>query len=93
MLQQHFQSELKQAFSGDNAGIDMLNRMQELEDELEQVKKNCDGRVKQLEEQHEKEKAEIKEDFAITLQVRRLPPISHPYLSHMKTTIFWSGSV
>ena len=72
MLNQHFQSELKQAFCGDNAGIDMLNRMQELEIEVEEVRKSCDSKIKELEESHEKEKTQIKDDMAIVLQVCKL---------------------
>ena len=47
----------------------MLNRLQELEVELEQERRNCEVKMKLLDDEHEKEKAEIKEDFATALQV------------------------
>lgn len=72
MLNQHFQAELRQAFSGDNASMDLLTRNQELEMEVDTVRKNCDNKVKELEEAHEKEKTQIKDDMATVLQVGKI---------------------
>ena len=69
ILQQHFQQELKAAFSGDTGGIDMLNRVQELEIEIENTRKECEMQLKEMQEFHENEKQQMKDDMATVLQV------------------------
>ena len=69
ILQQHFQQELKAAFSGDTGGIDMLNRVQELEIEIENTRKECEMQLKEMQEVHENEKQQMKDDMATVLQV------------------------
>ena len=47
----------------------MLNRVQELEIEIENTRKECEMQVKEMQEVHENEKQQMKDDMATVLQV------------------------
>lgn len=65
-----FQSELKAAFSGETGSMDLLNRLQDLEVEIEETRKDRDMKIKEITELCDKEKEQMKEDMAIVLQVK-----------------------
>ena len=69
ILQQQFQAELKTAFSSDSASLELLNRVQDLEMEIERTRKECESKIKEQNEEHEKETQEMKDDMATVLQV------------------------
>ena len=69
-ITERFQSELKAAFSGDTGSMDLLNRLQDLEVEIEETRKDRDTKIKEITELCEKEKEQMKEDMATVLQVR-----------------------
>lgn len=69
MLTQRFQTELKAAFGNDAGSMDILDRVQELEIEIEQTRKDRDAKLKEVVEQCEKEKQQMKDDMATVLQV------------------------
>lgn len=68
LLQNQFQAELKTAFNGDNSSMDMLNRIQDLEMEIEETRKECDLKVKECQDNFDREKEQMKDDMAIVLQ-------------------------
>ena len=47
----------------------MLNRVQELEIEIENTRKECEMQLKEMQEFHENEKQQMKDDMATVLQV------------------------
>lgn len=51
--------------------MDMLNRIQDLEMEIEETRKECDLKVKECQDNFDREKEQMKDDMAIVLQVRR----------------------
>ena len=69
LLQEHFQAELKAAFSGDTGTYDMLNRIQELEICLEETRAACNNKLKEMKQEFEQEKEQMKDDMATVLHV------------------------
>ena len=49
--------------------MDMLNRVQDLEIEIEETRKDRDAKIKEITELCEKEKQQMKDDMATVLQV------------------------
>ena len=68
-ITERFQSELKAAFGSDTGSMDLLNRLQDLEVEIEETRKDRDMKIKEITELCEKEKEQMKEDMATVLQV------------------------
>ncbi|XP_065659063.1 early endosome antigen 1 isoform X1 [Hydra vulgaris] len=67
ILQEHFQAELKAAFSGDTGTYDMLNRIQELEICLEETRTSCNNKIKEMKQEFEQEKEQMMDDMATVL--------------------------
>jgi hypothetical protein len=70
---------LKQEFNGDADGMDLLNRVQELELEVEQSRKEHAQKVKEMQDVFDEEKDQIRNDMATVLQVSLSPGFSEQY--------------